>query len=77
MGRESQRLAAAQGCVAVEPVAQGKHAGFVEIANHRKPAVHVAVEGAVAHGQLGFVAGGQQQLALLVGHGHQQGAANA
>ena len=30
-----------------------------------------------SHGQLGFVAGGEQQLALLIGHGHQQGAANA
>ncbi len=38
---------------------------------------HVAVEGAVAHGELAFVAGGQHQPAVLVGVGHQQVAADA
>ena len=61
----------------IEPGAKLEHAGFVEVADHGQAAVHVAVEGAITDGQLAFVAGGEQQLALLVGHSHQQGAADA
>ena len=74
---QAQVVAAGPGGVAIEPGAELKHGGFVEIADHGQAAVHVAVEGAIAHGQLRFVAGGEQQLAALVGQGHQQGAADA
>ena len=75
--RQPQLLPAVPGCWAVDPVAQREDAGLVQIADHRQTAVHVAVEGAIPHRQLGFVARGQEQLALLVGHGHQQRAADA
>ena len=44
--------------------------------NHRQPAVHVSVQRAIAHRQLGLVAGRQQQRPKLVGQPHQQRSTN-
>ena len=51
--------------------------GLGHVADDRQPAAHVAVERAVADGQLALVAGGQQQAAELVRQGHQDLAADA
>ena len=75
--RQAELGAALRRCRGIDPGAEAEHAGFVEVANHGQPAVHVAIEGAVTNRELTFVAGGEQQLPLLVGHGHQQGAADA
>ena len=47
------------------------------VADHRQAAAHVAVERAVADGELALVAGGEQQVVVLVGERHQDGAADA
>ncbi len=40
----------------VDTVAKGENLGFEEIADGGEPATHIAVEGAIAHGQFAFVA---------------------
>ena len=66
------------GCLrAVDPVAEPEDRGLVEVSDDCQPSVHIAIQGAVAHGQFRLVAGGQQQLPLLVGHSHQQRPADA
>ena len=58
-------------------MADGIDARLDQIADDRQGADHVAVERAIAHGHLGFVAGGEHQGAELVGERHEDGAANA
>src|SRR5574343_47167 len=69
--------AGAVGVVLVAPARQRKHPGLEHVLDHREPAGHVAVEGAVAGRHLALVAGGQHDRPGLVGQGHQKRAADA
>ena len=42
-----------------------------------QPSRHIAINGAVAHRQLGFVSCGEKDGAILVGEGHEQVASDA
>ena len=61
----------------IAPGTQAIHEGLVNILDDREPPGHVAVEGGVAGGHFRLVAGGQYQLAGLVGKRHQDDATNA
>ena len=61
----------------VAPARQRVDLGLVHILQHRIAAAHVAVQRRVADRHLGLVAGGDQQVAELVGEAHQQQAAHA
>jgi hypothetical protein len=50
---------------------------LVQVANQAQAAVGIAIERAVADGNLALVARGQQKRAELVGVFHQHGSANA
>ena len=57
--------------IPVHPSRHPVHPSLGQITNDSQPAAHVAVEGAIAHGQFAFVARGQEQRTKLVGHGHE------
>ncbi len=59
--------------VLVQPLRQTVDDRLRHVADHRQGARQVAVEGAVSHGQLAAVAGGQRHGAELVGMGHDEG----
>ena len=61
----------------VAPARQRENGGFVNVLDGRKAPAHVAIQRAVAHGVFALVARGQQQMAVLVGQGHEQHAAHA
>ena len=63
--------------VAVGVAGEGVDAGLEDVADDGEGADHVAVEGAVAGGHLGLVAGGEDERAELVGEGHEERAADA
>ena len=63
--------------LAVDPARDAIDHGLVHVAEERQAAGHVAVERAVADGELGLVAGGQHQRAGAVGPGHEDVAADA
>jgi hypothetical protein len=65
------------GHVGVAPAGKREDGGFVDILQHRIAAAHIAVERGVADRHLGFVAGGQQHMAELVGQRHQDQPARA
>ena len=51
--------------------------GFGDVGDDGEAAGHVAVEGAVANGDFGFVAGAEDQGAEFIGERHQEIAADA
>ena len=55
----------------IEPLAEAEDFGFGQVGDGSESAVHIAVEGAVAHGHFRFVASGDQEIAKFVGDGHQ------
>ena len=57
--------------------AQAVHEGLGDILDDGKAARHVAVQGAITDGHLALVARRQDDAAVLVRQGHQQGAADA
>ena len=61
----------------VQEMRQFVHHGLGHIPQDAQPAAHVAVQGAVAHGQLALVAGGQHQVSEAVGQGHEDVAPDA
>ena len=61
----------------VAPLGQPVDQGLGHVLDDGKTTGHVAVEGAVAGGHLALVAGGQHDVAGLVGQRHQQRAADA
>ena len=55
---------------AIDPAGELVHQGLGEIGNHGEPPAHVAVERAVANGQLALIPGGQKQAAEFIGERH-------
>lgn len=63
--------------VAVEVSGELPDAPFCEVCDGRECAAHVAVEGAVANGEFGLVAGGEQEGVVVVGVCHEEDASDA
>ena len=61
----------------IEPVSQIIDHRFRNIAQNRKPAVHIAVKCTISDGDFRFVAGTEKQPAELVGNGHEHHAPEA
>ncbi len=57
--------------------AQRVDQGLGDVADDGQAAAHIAVQSAVADGELAFIAGGQDQRAELIGERHQGDAAQA
>ena len=63
--------------VAVDVAREFPDAPFGKVGDGSECAAHVAIEGAVADGELGLVASGEQQGVVVVRVGHEEDAANA
>jgi len=60
----------------IDVLGEAIHQGLRQIGEHRKPARHVAVQRAVAHGELRFIARCEQQAPEFVAHRHEEIAAD-
>lgn len=60
----------------VDVLGEAVDVGFGDIADDGESAAHVAIEGAVAGGELAFVAGGEEEVSVAIGECHEQSAAD-
>ena len=71
------RRAAGAARVVVDPAGEGVDLRLEDVGDDGEAAAHVAVERAIADGDLALVAGGEQQRAEFVGQRHHEHAAHA
>ena len=65
------------GNMAVAPVGEPVDLHLEHVLERIVAAIHVAIDGGIAHAHFGLVTGGEQHRAQLVAHGHQNNAAHA